>query len=216
MSTPKIAAYVRVSTHMQNESGQVAALRIWLTANGYDPDSEQVEWYVDKASGKTFSRPEFERMQADVFAGHCTTIVVWKLDRLSRQLRDGLNVLCDWIDRGVRIVSVTQQIDLTGAVGRMVAAMLLAVAEMENEMRRERQAVGIEAAKKRGAYERSKRNRSGVTKAPKHRAIALRERGLTRPEIAAALKVSVRTVDNYLTDYGATPPVTPEAADCDQ
>ena len=59
--------------------------------------------------------------------------MVWKLDRLSRNLRDGINVLADWCDKGLRVVSVTQQIDFNGATGKMLAAVLLGVAEMEQE-----------------------------------------------------------------------------------
>ena len=63
-------------------------------------------------------------------------MVLWKLDRLSRNLRDGLNVLIDWCDRGLRVVSTTQQIDFNGSLGKMLAAVLLGVAEMEQETRR--------------------------------------------------------------------------------
>ena len=50
-------------------------------------------------------------------------VVVWKLDRISRRQRDGVNLLAEWRERGVRVVAVTQQIDLSGAVGRMVASV---------------------------------------------------------------------------------------------
>ena len=53
-----------------------------------------------------------------------------------------INVLADWCEQGVRIVSVTQQIDLTGHVGRMVASVMFGLAEIELEYRRERQAAG--------------------------------------------------------------------------
>lgn len=59
------------------------------------------------------------------------TAVVWKLDRISRRQRDGINVLADWCERDVRVVSVTQQIDLSGAVGRMVASVMFGLAEIE-------------------------------------------------------------------------------------
>ena len=52
---------------------------------------------------------------------------------LSRCMRDGINVLADWCDRGLRVVSVTQQIDFSGAMGKMLAAVLLGVAEMALE-----------------------------------------------------------------------------------
>jgi DNA invertase Pin-like site-specific DNA recombinase len=90
---------------------------------------------------------------------------------------------------------VTQQIDLRGTVGRLVASVLFGLAEIEQEYRRERQAAGIAVAKQKGVY----RGRlQGTTKAPPTRAQALRQRGFTVPEIATALRISPRTVFRYL------------------
>jgi DNA invertase Pin-like site-specific DNA recombinase len=75
-----------------------------------------------------------------VFDGLVRTVVVWKLDCLSRRQRQGINLLADWCDRGVRVVSVTQQVDLSGPVGQMVASLMFGLAEIELEYRRERQA----------------------------------------------------------------------------
>jgi DNA invertase Pin-like site-specific DNA recombinase len=130
-----------------------------------------------------------------VFAGEVGTIVTYKLDRMSRSLRDGINVLSDWCDKGLRVVSVTQQIDFNGTVGKLLAAVLLGIAEMEQETRRERQAAGIAAAKKAGRYWGRKR---GTTKAEPERALKLRANGLTVDEIAASLGVSRNTVFRYL------------------
>ena len=69
------------------------------------------------------------------------------MDRLARSIRDGINLLCEWLDAGVRIIIVTMQIDLSGALGQTVAALLLGLAQMEREAIRERQAAGIEAAR---------------------------------------------------------------------
>jgi DNA invertase Pin-like site-specific DNA recombinase len=71
-------------------------------------------------------------------------------NRISGGQRDGVNLLADWCERGVRVVAVTQQIDLSGPVGRMVASVLFLLAEIETEYRRERQAAGIAEAKERG------------------------------------------------------------------
>ena len=187
----KIAVYIRVSTAGQNEAGQRREIRRWLANHGHDA----VCWYVDKATGDTLARPEFERLQADIFAGEVATVVVWKLDRLSRKLRDGINVLCDWCERGLRVVAVTQQIDFNGTMGKMLAAVLLGIAEMEQETRRERQRAGIAAAKENGVY---KGRKPGTTKAKPARAAKLRDKGLTQHEIAAALGVSRTTVNRYL------------------
>lgn len=189
----RVACYVRVSTVGQNETGQHNDLQKWITGNGIP--TTMVDWYVDKVSGDTLARPAFDRLQRDIFTGNVATVVVWRLDRLSRKVRDGINVLCDWCELDLRIVSVTQQIDFKGPTGKMLAAVLLGVAEMEQEARRERQRVGIEAAKERGLYSGRKQ---GTTKAKPKRAHQLRDKGLTGREIATAMGISPRTVDRYL------------------
>jgi len=189
----KVAAYCRVSSRHQKTDSQVAEITKWLEGNGVG--SAQVEWYLDKETGKTFQRDEFERLQKEIFNGKVRTVVVWKLDRLSRRLRDGVNLLADWCERGLKIVVVTQQIELNGVVGRMIAAVLLGLAEIELEYRHERQMAGIQVAKKKGVY---KGRLKGTTKAKPQRAKELREQGLTVPEIAKALGASDRTIWRYL------------------
>lgn len=193
MKRKAVACYVRVSTIGQNAAGQKREIRRWLEGNGIDPDT--VVWFIDRETGDSLARPEFAKLQSAIFNGDVGTVVVWKLDRLSRKLRDGINTLCDWCERGLRVVSVTQQIDFNGTVGKMLAAVLLGVAEMEQETRRERQRAGIEAAKEQGVYAGRK---PGTTKAKPKRAMRLRDRGLTHSEIATAMGVSRRTVIRYL------------------
>lgn len=188
-----IAAYCRVSTVRQKTDSQVAEIKKWLASNGHD--ESQVEWYIDKETGTTLKRQEFGRLQRDIFEGKVKTIIVWKLDRLSRRLRDGINVLAEWCERGLRIVVVTQAIELNGAVGRMIAAVMLGLAEIELEYRAERQAAGIEVAKKKGVYTGRKK---GTTKAKPVRARELQAKGFNLGEIAQALGTSKRTVQRYL------------------
>lgn len=185
------AIYVRVSTVGQNEAGQRREIRRWLKGNGVS----DVTWYADKETGDHLDRPEFVKLQKAIFHGEVDTVVVWKLDRLSRSLRDGIDTLCDWCDRGLRVVSVTQQIDFNGAAGKLIASVLFAVAEMEQETRRERQAAGIAVAREAGVY----RGRVvGSTKAKPARALRLHRKGLNDREIGEALGVSRRTVQRYL------------------
>ncbi len=187
--------YLRISSVGQNIASQQREIKRWLTGNGID--SDQVEWFIDTGTGDNLRRPEFDRLQAAIFRGEIKTVVVWKLDRLSRNIRDGINVLADWCDHGLRVVSITQQIDFNGATGKMLAAVLLGVAEMEQETRRERQAAGIAAAKERETY---KGRQPGTTKAKPARARELREKGLSIEEIAAALDLSRRSVFRYLNE----------------
>jgi DNA invertase Pin-like site-specific DNA recombinase len=192
-----IACYCRVSSARQKSDSQKPEIRRWLQGNGIDPST--AEWFEDKETGQNLKRPASDRLQKAVFAGRVKMVVVWKLDRISRRQRDGVNLMAEWCERGVRVVAVTQQIDLSGAVGRMVASVLFGLAEIESEYRRERQAAGIAVAKERGVYRGRQR---GTTKAPARRAHELRGHGLTVQEIATALGVSRRTAGR-----AATPPV---------
>lgn len=92
---------------------------------------------------------------------------------MSRSLRDGVNVLADWAEKGLKIVVVTQQLELNGVIGRTIAALLLGFAEIEHRRIRERQKAGIEAAKARGVYTG---RAIGNTKANPGRARELRKR----------------------------------------
>jgi DNA invertase Pin-like site-specific DNA recombinase len=188
-----VAVYVRVSTIGQSEAGQRAEIQRWLDGHGI----RDAVWYVDKRSGDTLKRPAFERLQKAVFNGEVSTIVVYKLDRLSRSLRDGINVLVDWCKAGIRVVSVTQQLDFSGPAGQLVAAVLFAVAEMEQETRRERQAAGIAAAKANGIYLGRK---PGTYKAEPERAKDLAAKGLRPVEIAKALGISRATAYRYIAE----------------
>ena len=188
-----VACYVRVSTVGQNEAGQRREIERWLSGNGIDAIS--VNWYLDKATGDNLDRPGFERLQRDIFQGDVGTVVIWRLDRLSRTMRDGLNTLCDWCDKSLRVVSVSQQIDFNGTIGKMIASVLFGVAEMEQQTRRERQRAGIDAAKARGVYHGREK---GTTKATPERAVELRRSGLKVDEVATALGVSRRTAMRYL------------------
>ncbi|WP_254512490.1 recombinase family protein [Anatilimnocola floriformis] len=183
--------YIRVSTAGQNEAGQRAEIERWLANHGI----KDVRWFVDKKSGESLKRPAFEKLQAAIFAGEIKTVVVWKLDRLSRSLQDGINTLIDWCKAGVRVVSVTQQLDFAGVTGQLVASVLFAIAQMETETRRERQAAGIRVAKQAGKYTGRK---PGSTKADPSRALALRAKGNTIDEISKALDVGRATVYRLL------------------
>jgi DNA invertase Pin-like site-specific DNA recombinase len=99
--------------------------------------------------------------------------MVWKLDRLARNLKDGINTVADWCQRGIRVVSITQQIDLNGPVGQLIAGVLFGIAQIEHQHIRERQAIGIPAAKKKGIYTGRK---VGTTKAQPACASTLKQR----------------------------------------
>ena len=184
--------YIRVSSPKgQKTDSQRAELETWLKRHRH----KGVQWFEDRESGASLDREAFQKLQAAIFAGKITTVVVWKLDRLARSLKEGVNVLADWCQRGVRVIAITQQIDLSGPVGQLIASMLFGIAAIELQHAKERQAIGIALARKRGVYSG---RRPGTTKAAPSRARALQEQRLTVPEIAQALGVKERTVFNYL------------------
>jgi len=186
------AIYLRVSSPKgQKTDSQRAELEAWLKRHHY----KSVQWFEDHESATTMQRDAFQRLQVAIFAGKIATVVVWKLDRLARSLKEGVNVLADWCQRGVRIIAITQQIDLSGPVGHLIASLLFGIAEIELQHAKERQAAGIAVAKQRGVYTGRQR---GTTKAAPARARALRKQGLTVLEIANALGVKERTVYYYL------------------
>jgi DNA invertase Pin-like site-specific DNA recombinase len=198
-----VACYARVSSDDQATESQRDVIEQWLDSNGIGED--RVRWYEDFAeTGKTLHRGELNRLRDDVAAGRVKTVVVYKLDRLSRDMLDGLNLVAEICSKGCRVVSVTQQIDVTGTVGRMMAAMLFGFAEIELAYRAERQAAGIAVARRNGVY---KGRAPGSTKKSPERARELKAIGLSAAEISTALGISIRTAFRYLnvspTDKGS-------------
>ena len=147
MTKKKITAiYTRVSTDRQKDDSQQKALKDYIEQHGLG----NVRWYRDKVSGKDLERPGMVRLKAAVFRGSVGTVIVWKLDRLARNMKDGISLLCDWCERGVRVVSLQEQLDLGGTVGQIVASVLFGVAQMERENINERIRAGIAARRAKG------------------------------------------------------------------
>ncbi|OYP28468.1 recombinase family protein [Rhodopirellula sp. MGV] len=191
-----IACYIRVSTSSQNSDAQRTGIERWLRGHGLG--STTVRWFEDKETGRDLLRPAFTALQESIFIGDIKTVIVWRLDRLSRSQKDGINTLADWCDKGVRVVSVTQQLDLSGATGRLIAGVLFAVAEMELEAIKERQAMGIAAAKAKGVYKCNGERRRGYRKADRDKVLRLRDQGRTVTSIARELGIGRTTVYSYL------------------
>jgi DNA invertase Pin-like site-specific DNA recombinase len=182
-------------TRVSDQEGETAreGLRRWLS--GKETDLMQVEWFWDQEPDPATSRPEFDRLQRGVKDGEINAVVLWSLDQLPERFQDKVTTLASWCERGVKIVVVSQEIELSPAVGQDVSALLRGLAKAELEVRRKRQKAGVASAKKRGVYLGRK---PGTTKEKPHRALELRGKGLTAREIAETLGVSERTVFRYL------------------
>lgn len=129
-----IFGYCRVSSDEQAAHGiSISAQRDIL--NGYAAMSQQeIRIYEDAGfSGKSMDRPALQRLLSDIGPG-VTAIVVWKLDRLSRSLRDTLAMIEDiFAPAGVTLVSVTESIDTSTPSGRMMLNLLASFAQLERE-----------------------------------------------------------------------------------
>jgi DNA invertase Pin-like site-specific DNA recombinase len=140
-----IGIYVRVSHRSQDLASQEGELERW--AKGQD---EPVLWFRDKFTGTTMSRPGFDRLLSEVRAGRITGIACWRLDRLGRTV-SGLSLLFDELrTRKVNLISLRDGLTLNTPTGKMVCGILASVSEYENEVRKERQTIGIANAKEKG------------------------------------------------------------------
>ena len=103
-------------------------------------------------SGGTLERPALQRMLAEIGAGHVDTVVVYKVDRLTRSLSDFAKIVDAFDAKGVSFVSVTQQFNTTTSMGRLTLNMLLSFAQFEREVTGERIRDKIAASKQKGMW----------------------------------------------------------------
>lgn len=104
--------------------------------------------FEEAASGGRWDRPELRRLLDQLREGD--TVVVWKLDRLSRSLKDVLRIMEKIAKTGAGFRSITENIDTTAPAGRMMMQMVGAFAEFERTMIRERTSAGLAAARAEG------------------------------------------------------------------
>ena len=128
--------YARVSTDDQNPALQLAALRNAGCKTVFKDDS---------LSGATTKRPALVRCLKKLEPGDI--LIVWKLDRLGRSLRDLITILDDLKQRGVKFRSLTEAIDTETPTGRAMWQMIGVLAELERSLISERTRAGAIAAK---------------------------------------------------------------------
>jgi len=183
-----IIGYARVSTQDQNPALQTDA----LAAVG----CEQV--FHEKATGATRERPELIACLRSLRSGD--TLVVWKLDRLARSLKDLVEIIDDLQKRSVGFRSLTEAIDTTSPGGRLVFHIFGALAEFEHSLIRERTIAGLVAARARG---RRGGRKPAMSKADIRKAAAmLNDPSITKTEVAQHFKVSRVTLNAALKREG--------------
>lgn len=133
-----LIGYARVSTDDQNLDLQMDALRL--------AHCEHV--FEDKLSGSKAQRPGLQK--ALDYARSGDTIVVWRLDRLSRSLKDLIEMVSFLEERGVGLKSLHESIDTSSSSGKLIFHIFGALAEFERNLIRERTHAGLKAARARG------------------------------------------------------------------
>ena len=155
MPTTRAVAYLRVSTDKQADKGvSLDAQREKVEAYARLYDLELVDVIVDAGqSAKTLDRPGLNKALGMLRSGQAEAILVAKLDRLTRSVRD----LCDLVDRFFRdgkhsLLSVGEQVDTRSASGRMVLNMLTTIGQWEREAIGERTATAMQHKATRGEF----------------------------------------------------------------
>lgn len=130
--------YARVSTVEQNLDLQLDALTI--------AGCEKI--FMEKITGKVRSRPELDKMLSELRTGD--SVIVWKLDRLARSLKDLVSIVGQLKEKGVGFKSLSDNIETNTAQGKLFFHVFGAIAEFEADLIKERTNAGLKAARSRG------------------------------------------------------------------
>lgn len=182
--------YARVSTKDQNLALQRDAL-----------EREGCEMlFEEKISGRSARRPALAEMLDKLREGD--VVVIWKLDRLGRSLRDLVTLVQDIQDKGAGLKSLHDSIDTTTPQGKLTFHLFAALAEFERDIISERTRAGLSSARARG---RNGGRPKGLSKKAKDKAIiaaSLYKEGKTVKEICEHLGFSRSTLYRYLRHEG--------------
>src|SRR5215813_5877043 len=184
----RVVTYLRVSTkhHGQNLDTQRLALQEYARNRGLDI----VDEYADHGfSGSKDRRPALDRLMKDAKARKFDAILVARFDRFARSTKHLVTALEEFAALGIDFVSLSESVDTSTPMGKMIFTVLGAVAELERNLIRERIVMGLDRARKqkktlgrpRRIFDRSK-------------ALTLRHQGKSLREIATALGVGKDTV----------------------
>jgi DNA invertase Pin-like site-specific DNA recombinase len=183
-----IIGYARVSTHDQHPELQLDALN--------QAGCEQI--FQEKMTGTLRERPELSLCLRMLRKGD--TLVVWRMDRLARSLKDLVEIIEDLHKREIGFRSLTESIDTTSASGKLVFHIFGALAEFEHSLILERTKAGLAAARARG---RKGGRKPALTASDVKKAAAmLSDPMMTKAEVAHHFQVSRTTLNSSLKREG--------------
>jgi DNA invertase Pin-like site-specific DNA recombinase len=186
-SHQRAAIYARVSTFDQEPENQLQELRRYVEARGWTGTE-----YIDKGvSGAKDSRPALDRLVKDATRRTFDTLIVWRLDRLGRNLKHLITLLEELQSMGVAFVSLHEGIDATTPAGKLQMHILGAIAEFERARIAERVMAGLARARAQG-------RRLGRPRRVVGESVLAPVRGLSVRQAADKLGVSVATAHRWL------------------
>lgn len=174
-----LIGYARVSKYDQNLELQVDALK----------EAGCGKIFSDKSSGSRMERKGLAEAFSHIRKND--VFVVWKLDRLGRNVKGVVDFICDMENRGAHFKSLTDNIDTTTPAGRFFFHVMTSLAQMERELIVERTKAGLEAARKRG---RIGGRKPLMTPSKVESAKKLLKNGIPPREVAENLGVSIPTL----------------------
>lgn len=182
--------YARVSTKDQNTEQQLQELRDYCVRSGIDI----IEEYVDEGvSAFKKNRPEFTRLMDDVRKRKVNVVIVWKLDRLSRSLKELVSTMDIFKEYGVKFVSYSQNgIDTSTSTGKLLFNLFGLIAEFERDLISERTRLKLDFLKKNGVI------LGRPIKNEPEAIYRLRDGGLSLRQIAKQLQCNASTISRVL------------------
>ena len=186
----RVALYMRVSTRHQDIASQERRLHEEAARRGLVVVHKYIDHGISGAKGRE-ARPALDAMLLDATSGRFDTIMVFKLDRLGRSLKDLLTILSILQDNKRNLVVVDQDIDTSTPFGRIIFQVSGIFAEYERAMISERVVAGIAATKAKGT---ELGRRAVMSPQEVAEAAATQARGATLRELAARYGVSPNTV----------------------
>lgn len=182
--------YVRVSTVEQNEERQIEGLK----KHGID------KWYIEKVSGKNMDRPELQKMLYESKSGD--TICVHDFSRLARSTKDLLEIVEYLTNKGVHLISNKENLDTSTPTGKLMLTVFAGIYEFERTNMLERQAEGIEIAKREGKYKNCGRKKKEIGNEYESLIQSYVNGDISKVQLAVMMNVSRPTLDRILREYG--------------
>lgn len=196
--TPLTGILVRCSTEGQNSESQRNELIKFCQRKGWT----DYEIYEEKVSGVSKDRPEFTRMMSDCFSAKLSRVVCYDLSRLTRQgVKATIDTIHDLQSHGVELISMREGLTFDNQMGLVMASMLSAFANIDYELRKEKQRIGIENSRRKHGGKcpwGGKRAGRKPNQALHESIYKLKKAGMSIRKIAKTVKCSPSTVQTVL------------------